>query len=116
VSKGRTFEPRVLVLDRKALQKALAANPYPQAEQHDQFVHLFFLAERPPSPDLEALERFKATSESFALKGKVLYMHTPEGFGKSKLAARAERSLGVAATARNWRTLNAVLGLANSFE
>jgi uncharacterized protein (DUF1697 family) len=116
LSKGRSFEPRVLVLDPTALKKALASNPFRGAEEEPRYLHAFFLAERPPSPDLAGLERLKAVSESFALKGNVLYMHTPDGFGKSKLAARAERCLGVDATARNWRTLGAVLDLANSLE
>ena len=59
------------------------------------------------------LQALKAKSERFALKGKVFYIHTPDGFGTSKLAARAERLLGVEATARNWRTVTTLLELAN---
>jgi uncharacterized protein (DUF1697 family) len=35
----------------------------------------------------------------------VFYPHAPEGVGKSKLAARAEKLLGVPMTDRNWRTV-----------
>jgi len=42
----------------------------------------------------------------------VLYLHTPDGFGSSKLAARAERLLGVDATARNWRTVTTLVEMA----
>ena len=58
------------------------------------------------------MEALKAKSERFALKGKVFYLHTPDGFGTSKLAARAERLLGVEATARNWRTVTTLLDIA----
>ena len=58
------------------------------------------------------MEALKARTERFALKGKVLYLHTPDGFGISKLAARAERFLGVEATARNWRTVTTLLQMA----
>lgn len=116
VAKGRGFKPRVLVLERAELEKALASNPFPQAERQPQSVHLFFLARRPQSPDLEAVERLKSKSEAFLFKGQVFYLHTPEGFGISKLAPRVERCLGVDATARNWRTVNAVLELAKSLE
>jgi uncharacterized protein (DUF1697 family) len=44
--------------------------------------------------------------------GRVLYLHTPDGLGRSKLAAAAERLLGVEATARNWRTVQALIALA----
>jgi uncharacterized protein (DUF1697 family) len=43
------------------------------------------------------------------LKGKAFYLHTPNGFGTSKLAGRVERLLGVEATARNWRTVTTLL-------
>ncbi len=52
--------------------------------------------------------------ERFALDGKVYYLHTPGGFGPSKLAGRVERLLGVQATARNWRTTTTLLSMAKS--
>jgi uncharacterized protein (DUF1697 family) len=58
------------------------------------------------------LRSFRADSEQFALKGKVFYLHTPDGIGKSKLAARVEKALGVAATARNWRSVRRIMAMA----
>jgi len=43
----------------------------------------------------------------------VFYLHAPDGIGRSKLAARIERLLGVDATARNWRTVTKVFEMAN---
>jgi uncharacterized protein (DUF1697 family) len=113
VAKRFHFEPRVQVLSSKELAQAAAANPFPQANENPKSLHLFFLARTPPSPDLEGLHRVKAKTEEFQLKGKVFYLHTPAGFGVSKLAERAERLLGVEATARNWRTVCTVLEMAN---
>jgi uncharacterized protein (DUF1697 family) len=114
VSRSRGFEPRVLVLTRGDLERAAANNPFAEAEDSPKFVHLFFLADLPKKPDLPALEALKARRERFALKGRVLYLHTPEGFGRSRLATRAERLLGVDATARNWRTVTTLLELAKA--
>jgi hypothetical protein len=36
---------------------------------------------------------------------RAFYLHTPEGFGRSTMAARAERLHGVEATAGTWRTV-----------
>lgn len=116
VSESHGFEPRVLVLDRSALEKAVAANPFPKAEANPKSLHLFFLAEQPKSPDLKSLNTVKGKTEAFALKGRIFYLHTPDGFGISKLAERAERFLGVDATARNWRTVTTVLALAKSYD
>jgi len=112
VAKARGFEPRVLVLTRSELERAAADNPFPQADGNPASVHLFFLADRPKKPDLQALTSLKTKREDFALKGKTFYIHTPDGFGISKLGARAERLLGVDATARNWRTVTALIEMA----
>lgn len=114
VSRSHGFEPRVLVLTREELERAAAGNPFPEADENPKSLHLFFLAERPAKPDLKGFEALKTKTERFALKGKILYLLTPDGFGASKLAQRAERLLGVEATARNWRTVTTLLDMANA--
>jgi uncharacterized protein (DUF1697 family) len=112
VSKSHGFSPRVLLLSRGELERAAAANPFPGADENPKSVHLFFLDTVPKRPDLKSLEALKIKSEAFSLKGRVFYLHTPDGFGTSKLAARAAKLLGVEATARNWRTVTTLLGMA----
>lgn len=99
------FAPTVLLLDAAELRRAIAGNPYPDAEAEPGFLHLFFLAVAPLHPDLKSLAAIKAGSERFLLAGRVFYLHAPEGIGRSKLAARVEKLLGVAASARNWNTV-----------
>ncbi len=99
------FAPQVLLLDVDELRKAIAGNPYPEAVTEPRLLHLFFLDEAPQHPDLKALEAIRLDSERFKLIGKVFYLHTPDGFGPSKLSGRVEKALGVAATARNWNTV-----------
>jgi uncharacterized protein (DUF1697 family) len=113
VSRNHGFEPRALVLTRTELEGAAAGNPFRDAEENPKSLHLFFLAERPKRLDLKPLEALQAKTERFALKGKILYLYTPDGFGTSRLAERAERLLGVEATARNWRTVKTLLEMAN---
>lgn len=105
------FEPRVLVLGVAELARAIAANPFPEAARDPKAVHLYFLGATPKAPDHAALERHRAGREAYALVGRVFYLHTPDGFPASKLAARAERLLGVDATARNWRTSTTLLAM-----
>jgi uncharacterized protein (DUF1697 family) len=111
VAKARGFEPRLLVLTRHELERAAAGNPFPEADDNPASVHLFFLAEPAKDADVKSMHAVKTATERFVLKGRVLYLHTPDGVGSSKLAARAERLLGVAATARNWRTVTTLLEL-----
>jgi uncharacterized protein (DUF1697 family) len=112
VLKARGFEPRVLVRTLAEVRDAATNNPFPDACAIPQALHLFFLAERAARADLGAMQALKSGTERFALKGRVLYLHTPDGLGRSKLAAAAERLLGVEATARNWRTVQALIALA----
>lgn len=111
VSKSHGFEPRVMVLSRAELQRAASGNPFAGAVENPATLHLFFLEATPKNPDLKALEAVKTKTEAFALKGAVFYLHTPDGLGRSKLATRIERSLGVQGTARNWRTVTTLLGM-----
>jgi uncharacterized protein (DUF1697 family) len=99
------YTPQVLLLDAAELRKAITDNPYPEAEAEPKSLHLFFLADVPQHPDLKSLEAIKTDSEHYKLAGKVFYLYTPEGLGLSKLAARVEKLLGVAASARNWNTV-----------
>jgi len=99
------FSPHVLLLKSIELDKAIDANPYPDAENDPATLHITFLSAVPKSPDLRALASIKKDSERFTLKGKLFYLHAPEGMGRSKLAARIEKTLGVPGTARNWRAV-----------
>jgi uncharacterized protein (DUF1697 family) len=116
------IESSVVVLSRDDLAGILDRNPYPD-EPNPKLVHVVFLnAELPPA----LLDRVKAAQSAAAAKGSrdsitavgpALYLHTPDGFGTSDLAATALRILGtgskqgIAATARNWSTSTKLLSL-----
>jgi uncharacterized protein (DUF1697 family) len=116
ISGQHGFQPRVMVLSAAELEQAAAASPFPQADADPTTLHLFFLAAKPSSARLDALRELKAGNETFELIDKVFYLYTPDGFGRSKLAERAERHLGVDATARNWRTVGKVLEMARRLD
>ena len=112
----------VVVLTRDELAQVLRDNPYPD-ELNPKLVHVVFLNAEPP-PDL--LDRIKAAQDTAAAKGSrdtvtaigpALFVHTPEGFGRSELAQVLFRVIGtpattgLAATARNWATATKLLSL-----
>lgn len=112
ILKRRGFEPYVHILTLEALQAAVAGNPFPEAVVDPGSLHLGFLVSPPRKPDLEKLSSLRKESERFHLTPGVFYLHAPEGVGKSKLAAGAEKCLGVPMTDRNWRTVCKVLEMA----
>jgi len=113
IRKKRGFEPRLHLISLAELEAAAAANPYTRAAATEpRLLHVFFLSGQPGPADIDAMNAARASHEEFTLQGKHFYLHTPRGFGTSKLAASALKHLGKDCTARNWRTLTAMLDLA----
>jgi uncharacterized protein (DUF1697 family) len=96
--------------------KIMADNPFPEGESKPSHLCVFFLTGLPEHPDLDALEVVRKNSERYVLRGRVFYMHAPEGLYRSKLAGRIERLLGVPVTGRAWSTLKKVMTMAKEME
>jgi uncharacterized protein (DUF1697 family) len=61
-----------------------------------------------------AIEAVGYEPDEFRLMGREVYLHCPEGYGRTKLNnAFWERRLRVAATTRNWNTVTTLLQLAD---
>jgi uncharacterized protein (DUF1697 family) len=111
----------VIVISRDELAEIHAANPFPD-EPEPKRVHAVVLSE-PPGPELTA--KLDAAASQAAAKGdpsvvsvigRTLYLHTPEGYGRSDLAATVLRVVsspkaGLTGTARNWATMTKLLEL-----
>jgi uncharacterized protein (DUF1697 family) len=113
IKKRHNFSPQTLILRLEEFKNAMAHNPYPEAETDPKSLHLYFLASEPHNPDTDTLEKLKGDRERYKLKGKIFYLHAPDGIGRSKLATRAEKALGVPVTARNWRSVCKIYDMAN---
>ncbi len=105
INAARGFQPELVLLGMDELKQAVESNPFPEAAAEPNKLHLYFLGSLPQNPDIAGLESVRSARERFALVGKVLYLHAPDGMGRSKLAARVEKLLALPATARNWRTV-----------
>lgn len=105
IEKSRGFRPQTLVLEAGELKKAIDNNHFPEEEGNPSSVAFSFLFSVPAEPDFKTLESVRAESEKFKLIDNVFYMYAPDGFGRSKLAARAEKCLGVPTTSRSWNTV-----------
>ncbi|TWT76864.1 hypothetical protein Pla123a_22880 [Posidoniimonas polymericola] len=105
VDASHGFRPATLVLSAARLAALIAANPFPAAAAEPKSLHLYFLEAAPKDADLAALDAARSKSEAWQISDGAFFLHAPDGIGRSKLAAGAERSLKVAATARNWNTV-----------
>ncbi|MCO5056616.1 MAG: DUF1697 domain-containing protein [Rhizobiaceae bacterium] len=87
-------------------------NPFPDAVEAPKFLHAAVLAAAPQNEAVETLRGHAGEGEKIAVVGKVAYLHTPNGFGRSKLAEKFDKGIGVANTARNWNTVLKLADLA----
>lgn len=115
VEAAHGFRPEVLVLELDEMEEAVANNPFPEAVAEPRSLHLNFLVSEPSNPDLDALEACQKESERFELIGRVFYLHAPEGIGRSRLARRTEKALGVSMTGRNWRTVQKIMEMGRAY-
>ena len=115
IQSAHGFRPRLMLMEAQDLRRFAGEVPFPASEVDPRTIHLFFLAQQPQSPDLEALEALKSNGEDFALGEGVFYLFAPS-IGRSKLVERIDRCLGVETTARNWRTVTKVLEIASAFQ
>jgi uncharacterized protein (DUF1697 family) len=109
IKKDHGFEPDVQLLTAEEMEKAMQSNPFPEGEPEPKSLHLFFLAAVPTQPNLEAIDALRTENERFALIDKVFYLHAPDGIGRSKLAEKFGKYMGVSMTARNWRTVSKIM-------
>lgn len=111
----------VVIVTRDELARVIADNPFPH-EPEPRWVHAVFL-NGPPGPELMdkidaavAAAAAKGSRDSVRAVGRVLYLHTPDGFGTSEVAEATMKIVGapktgVVGTARNWATTNKLLAL-----
>ncbi|MHB8089413.1 MAG: DUF1697 domain-containing protein [Anaerolineaceae bacterium] len=105
VKKKFGFAPKVLILTADELDRAMDENPFPVPDGDTKTLHLGFLSREPEQVNIEKLASLQTESEHYCLTPKVFYLYAPDGVGKSRLAAAAEKIIGVDMTDRNWNTV-----------
>jgi len=100
----------VVVRSRAQLAAVVASSPFDRAAPTA--VHVAFLSGRPRTASVAALDPDRSPPDTFAVVGREVYLHYPNGSGRSKLTVDyLERVLGVRATARNWNTVTKLLAM-----
>jgi uncharacterized protein (DUF1697 family) len=107
--------PAVVVISAAELAQAIADNPFP-AETNGRCLHAVFRETEPNAAERARISgavsraRANGSADDAVVVGRTLYLHTPDGFGRSELAARLSSSAPPAAgTARNWLTVTRLM-------
>ena len=109
------FDYRVPVIIRTAreFQEIVRANPFVEAGAEADKLHVMFLAELPDGANVEALDTDRSPGDEFAVMGREIYLHCPNGVARSKLTnSYFDTRLATISTTRNWRTTLKLLELA----
>lgn len=102
------FRPRVLLLSAENFKAITTANPVPDAIGNQ--LHIWFAA-KPFEFDHITAETLRKPSERIEVTKQAIYLHAPDGIGRSKLAEKIEKLAAVDCTARNLNTVNKILGM-----
>jgi uncharacterized protein (DUF1697 family) len=97
-------------------RKLIRQNPFPDALAVPKYLHAAVLEAKPKAGDVEAVRAYASGGERIEVVDKVAYLHTPNGFGTSKMAIKFDKGIGVGSTARNWNTVLKLLELAEGAE
>jgi uncharacterized protein (DUF1697 family) len=114
--------PAVVVLSREQLAQVIVGNPYPQ-DTNPRYLHAVFQREEMTPEGIAAVAaaqqraRDKGSRDEAVVVGRTLFLRTPDGMGRSELAAQLARStagstaISAAGTARNWATVTKLMAL-----
>jgi uncharacterized protein (DUF1697 family) len=105
------FAPETFVRTAEEITEALADHPFAKADPAR--VHVFFLHET-ATPDEEVLRALAMPGDGWHVGPRRFTLHTPGGIGRSKLASKLEKLLPGPMTARNLRTLAALLRMVDA--
>jgi uncharacterized protein (DUF1697 family) len=124
IAEALTVRPRVVVLSRNELSHVIADNPFPD-ETNPQCLHAAFRSGDVGPDEVAAVAaavqraREKGSRDEAQVLGRTLFLRTPDGLGRSELAAQLARSGGALAslapaTMRNWATVRRLLALCDA--
>ena len=111
------FGYHIPVITRTAweLQELMKANPFVESEAEASRLLVLFLADLPDYAHVEALDPGRSPGDKFEVLGREVFLHCPNGVARSKLTTNYfDSSLLTTSTARNWRTVQKLLELANA--
>jgi len=111
------FGYQIPVIIRTASEFAdiVQANPFAKVGAEANKLHVMFLADLPDPAHVEALDPNRSPGDKFAVLGREVFLHCPNGVARSKLTnAYFDSSLSTTSTSRNWRTVGKLLEMINA--
>lgn len=107
------FDVPVLVLSQSEIAEVIQNNPF-ILNKDIQSLHVTFLSDIPQPADIDAITGNDYGQDEFVVRGKTVYLFCSGPYHATKLSnAFFEKKLRVNATTRNWKTVVALMEMAD---
>jgi uncharacterized protein (DUF1697 family) len=108
----KQFDIDITVVLRTAPELASVVKANPFADVDTSKLHVGFMATKPSAADVSKLDGDQFAPEEFVVHGTELYLHLPNGMGRTKLPGYLDRRLKVPTTVRTWKSVTKLVELA----
>jgi uncharacterized protein (DUF1697 family) len=110
------FQVEVLIRTPDELAHVIKDNPFLKDNNIDTAnLYVTFLSDLPGQVELNKIKENRNETDSLIIFNKEVYLYCPNGYGSTRYSNDFfEKKLGLTATTRNWKTVNALLEMANS--
>lgn len=103
----------VVLRSEEELAAVARDNPFLRPGEDSKPLHVLFLADVPEPGRVAALDPARSPPDAFAVRGREVYLHCPNGVGKTRLTnAYFDSALKTVSTGRNWNTVLKLRALA----
>ncbi len=107
------FAVPAAVRSRQELREVANGNPFADDNADEKALHVVFLTDLPAAAAVARLDPERSPPDAFTVRGRDIYLRLPNGMARTKLTnAYFDAVLGTTSTARNWRTVQAMVALA----
>jgi uncharacterized protein (DUF1697 family) len=106
------YKTPVVLRTAPEVGRILGDNPFLRAGAADDELHVYFLADLPDPRRVDQLDPDRSPPDTFAMRGREIYLRLPNGMARTKLTnAYFDSKLATTSTARNWRTVTKLFEL-----
>ncbi len=103
------FNTPIVIRSSNELVEIIAHNPFVAMGADESKLHVAFLQDRPSPTLVKKLDGTRSPPDEFELRGRDIYLHCPNGMGRSKLTTQYfDSTLKTVSTIRNVKTLRAL--------
>jgi uncharacterized protein (DUF1697 family) len=103
----------VMIRTVEEIRSFMSLNPFLYEDNFDPSkMAVILLYEKATEQQIQKVADIDYPPDKFKIEGKEIFLYCPNGFGRTKIYTNFfEKKMGVTGTARNWKTISAILDI-----